>query len=470
MKKIPNLNKYREYRSIQLYQCIDHIFISEKKKNLFSKMLFSISLFILVLSFKNEDIFWIILIIGLILIMIFLRLTYNDLKDLMLSLKLIYFMKLFIQENNLINKQPIKDFIQYIEHNLWFEAQASFSQFLDAYLTSISEPFQAKIIHGVIIENFCNFFEQFPNLGRKPHHEIANYFFNEMNLDISAGTNQSGRYSLDYINPIRLSFLYLQKFVNTIYSWDDWLTWYVFRKDYIELNKLIRQIDKMINLFDKNNEYQKLVNKLRLLESEDIEPLKIHSLKEEIYTQYQKIISHFATLNNKLELLNIKNFFKKDLLKKYLEKIRETVYFLDTNLRLKERMTRKQHQEVFTAISETLKSFIQNYELLPYQYDVSAILQHIDLLNKFKFDLDKFNIFVDFSKPHEIKFKLDPELEIIIPFKQEDLLSRKIKNIKTANPQVDLVKQKRVIHEYLNKCSENFNLKIEDEVFWKEFS
>ena len=46
------------------------------------------------------------------------------------------------------------------------------------------------------------------------------------------------------------------------------------------------------------------------------------------------------------------------------------------------------------------------------------IFQHIDCLNKFRYDLDKFNIEVDFSKSDRIKFKLDTGLEIIIPFQQ----------------------------------------------------
>jgi len=59
-------------------------------------------------------------------------------------------------------------------------------------------------------------------------------------------------------------------------------------------------------------------------------------------------------------------------------------------------------------------------------------------------------------------------LEIIIPFIQEGLFSRKIKDIKSANPHIDFKKLTKVIYEYLKNCSSKFNLKIEDEAFWRE--
>jgi len=95
------------------------------------------------------------------------------------------------------------------------------------------------------------------------------------------------------------------------------------------------------------------------------------------------------------------------------------------------------------------------------------IFHHLDLLNKFKYDLDKLNIEADFSKSDKIKFKLDSSLEIFIPFMQEGLFSRKIQDIRTANPHFNFAKDIPVIYEYLKKCSSEFNVKIEDEAFWE---
>lgn len=467
---------YPEYKDISLSNSLDHIFITPERKKFGSKLFFSLTLFLFLITFIGEaiEVFIFILVFMVISFSLLIPLLVTDWKLLLQRVKMIYFMKHFIQENKILKKKgenPVEQFILNLRKNLWFEAKSSFSQFLDEYLTVISEPIHKYIPYGELIEEFYDFvltiYDGLDHFKKQPRHEIANFFFDKFNLDISAGTPKSDRYLLDYINSIKSSFSYIQNFANKLISWDEWLIRYVFKKEHIELDQIIKQINIMINLFDKNNEYTTLKNKQRLSKSEDVREPQIRKLKEEIYTQYQKIIMSFTNLENTLILLNIRDFFKKDLLEEYLKKLRETVYFLEVDLKLKKRMTKKEYQDVFTAISETLKFLIQNYEKLNYQYDISMIFQHIDHLNKFRYDLDKFNIEVDFSKSYRIRFKLNSDLEIIIPFMQEGLFSRKIKDIRTANPNIDFEKQTRVIYEYLKKCSSEFNLKIEDEAFWK---
>ncbi len=397
----------------------------------------------------------------------------QDWKLLLQRVKMIYFMKLFIQENKILknNKNnPVMHFILNLQKNLWFEAKSSFSQFLDEYLTIISEPMHKYILHGELFEKFYgvvfDIYDRFNHFKNQPHHEIVNYLFDKVNLEISAGTPKSDRHLLDYIDPIIKSLSYIQKFVKILILWDEWLVWYVFKREHIELSQIKEQIEKMIKFFDKNGEYNKLKVKQQLAKSDDVKAPQITNLKKDIDIQYQKIIKSFANTENISILTNIKNFFKKDLLKEYFKNLRETVYFLDLDLKLKERMTKKEYQGVFTAISETLKFLIQNYEKKPYLYDISMIFHHLDLLNKFKYDLDKLNIDADFLKPDKIRFKLDSSLEVIIPFMQEGLFSRKIQDIKKANPH--FAKDIPVIYEYLKKCSSEFNGKIEDEPFWEK--
>lgn len=465
---------YPEYKDISLSNSLDHIFITPERKSFGSKLFFSLTLFIFLITFSGEDPFIFILVLLVISFSLLIPLLFEDWKLLLQRVKMIYFMKQFIQENKILKKKgenPVEQFMLNLQKNLWFEAKSSFSQFIDDYLTNISEPIYKYIPYGELIEEFYDFIhtinDQLDHFKKQPHHEIANFFFDKMNLDISAGTPKSDRYLLDYIDPIKSSFSYIQNFVNKLISWDEWLIRYVFKKEHIELDQIIKQINTIINLFDKNNEYTTLKNKQYQIKSEDVREPQINQLKVQINTQYQKIIMSFTKLENTLILLNIRNFFKKALLEEYLTKIREAVYFLDVDLKLRERMTKKEYQGVFTAISETFKFLIQNYEKLPYQYDISMIFQHIDHLNKFKYDLDKFNIEVDFSKSDRIRFKLNTGLEVIIPFKQEGLFSRKIKDIRTANPNIDFETQILVIYEYLKNCSLEFNAKIEDEAFWE---
>ena len=467
---------YPEYNDINLSNSLDHIFITPERKKFGSKLFFSLTLFLFLITFSGEalDIFLFILVIMVISFSFLIPLLIQDWKLLIQRVKMIYFMKLFIQENKILrnNKNnPVKQFILNLQKNLWFEAKSSFSQFLDEYLTIISEPMHKYVLHGESIEKFYDLvfsiYDRFDHFKKQPHHEIANYFFDKINLEISAGTPKSDRNLLDYIGPIIKSLSYIQKFVKTLILWDEWLVWYVFKREHIELSQIKEQIDKMINLFDKNSEYNKLKATQQQAKSEDVKAPQLTNLKKEIDTQYHKIINSFANMENTLILKNITDFFKKDLLKEYFKNLRETVYLLDADLKLKERMTKKEYQDVFTAISETLKFLIQNYEKPPYQYDISKIFHHLDLLNKFKYDLDKLNIEADFSKSDKIRFKLDSSLEIIIPFMQEGLFSRKIQDIRTANPHFNFAKDIPVIYEYLKKCSSEFNVKIEDEAFWE---
>jgi len=468
---------YPEYNDINLSNSLDHIFITPERKKFGSKLFFSLTLCLFLITFSGEalDIFFFILVIMVISFSFLIPLLVQDWKLLLQRVKMIYFMKLFIQENKILknNKNnPVKQFILNLQENLWFEAKSSFSQFLDEYLTIISEPMHKYVLHGELIEKFYDLvfsiYDRFDHFKKQPHHEIANYFFDKINLEISAGIPKSDRNLLDYVEPIIKSLSFIQKFVDTLISWDEWLVWYVFKKEHIELGQIKEQIDKMIKLFNKNDEYNKLKIKQQQAQPEDVKTPQITKLKTEINTQYQKIIMSFTNMENTLILRNIINFFKKDLLKKYFKNLRETVYLLEVDLKLKERMTEKEYQNIFTAISETFKFLIQNYEKTTYQYDISTIFQHIDLLTKFKYDLDKFNIEVDFSKSYRVRFKLDSGLEIIIPFMQEGLFSRKIKDVKTANPHFNFTKDIQVIYDYLERYSSEFNVKIEDEAFWEE--
>ena len=467
---------YPEYNDINLSKSLDHIFITPERKKFGSKLFFSLTLFLFLITFSGEAlyIFLFILLIMVICFSFLIPLLVQDWILLLQRVKMIYFMKLFIRENKLLknNKNnPARQFILYLQKSLWFEAKSSFSQFLDEFLTNISEPMHLHILHGELIEKFYtiifDIYDRFDHFKNQPHHEIANYFFDTINLETSVGTPKTDRNLLDYISPIIKSLSFIQGFVKTLILWDEWLVWYVFKREHIELSHINNQIDKMINLFNKNNEYGKLKGRQQQAKSEDVKAPQLANLKKDIDTQYQIIIRSFTSLENTSILRNITDFFKKDLLEEYIKNLRETVYFLDVNLKLKERMTKKEYQDVFTAISETLKFIIQNYEKLPYQYDISKIFHHIDLLNKFKYDLDKLNIEADFSKSDKIRFKLNSSLEIIIPFVQEGLFSRKIQDIRTANPHINLAKDIPVFYEYLKRCSSEFNVKIEDEAIWE---
>lgn len=479
LEKVFKLSIFREkfpsYNGIDLSNSIEHPFISTERTRFGSKLFFISTLGLSIFLFIGENIN---ILIGISIFMVSLVITLfilmrRDLNNLILRVKMIYFMKLFIRENNLYKNSKdnvVKEFTLNLQRTLWFEAKASFSYFLDNYLSEISEPFQNKLKHSNIIEKFYETIFIFYNdssFNNKPNHEIVTYFFDKMNLDISVGTNKSDRYILDYIKPILESYEYIKEFTEKLILWDNWLKAYIFKEEYIELSKVLNQIDEIINCFDKNGHYNKLKAQHIQINKNDITSIQINIIKKEIHIQYQKIIKNFTDIHHTLQLKNITDFFKSDLMKEYLEKIRNKRYFLDLELKIRERLTKENYQNVFSTITILLEFYIKNYPLAPYEYQKIDIFHHIKILQKYKYDLDKIDILADFSKPYQISLIISSDLELIFPFKQEGLFHKKIKDLRTKNPLPDLEIQKEKIYNFLNLLSRKFNLQIDNIEFWK---
>lgn len=466
-------NKYPEYKDVSISKSIDHLFIRNERTKFGSKLFFSITIIIIFLLFLREafEILITAFIFTIMLMIILLYLLLQEWRELILRLKLIYFMKLFYKDNNQINQKEIDKFVNYLGKELWFEAKSSFSQFIEIHLKTVSEPYIQKLKHRDIIEKFCNFIHRYydhrDENTRKPAHEIAQFFFNSMNLEIIEGFSRSDRFMLDFIKPIKEAIEYLLEFSEEIQKWDNWLKKFVFKTRIIDLDKIISQMKNIIKLLNKNNEYGKLESIQRQLSQEGITVEQIRTLKEDIYTQYKKIIYQISETSETLQLLNIKNFFKEDLFKEYLKKIRDKIYFFETDLKLVKRLGKENYQEVFSSVSEILKFYFKNYKTPHYQFDNDKLLQDIDLIKNYEFDLDKLDIFIDFSKTYELKFIIETDLEIIIPIRQEGLFSRRIDNLSTKNPSANLERQKKIIYEYLKKRSKDYNLKF-DEEFWNK--
>jgi len=463
-------SKYPVYRDVSISKSIDHLFIRNERTKFGSKLFFSITIILIFFLFLEEafEILITAFVITIIAITILLYLLLKEWRELILRLKLIYFMKLFIQENNQINQKEINKFVNYLGKELWFEAKSSFSQFIEKNLKNISEPYIQKLKQREILEKFLNFILDYRDKkSQKRAHEIAELFFDSMNLEITEGSSKSDRYKCDFIRPIMETIEYFIAFSEEIHKWDNWLKKSVFNIEIIDLNKIIFQMKNIIRLFKINNEYHTLKTKQTQLSQEGIREDQRRNLKEEIYTQYKKIIHQISERSETHQLSNIKKSFKEVLFKENIKKIRDKVYFFETDLKLAKRLGDENYQEVFSSVSEILKFYFQNYNTPHSQFDNDKLLQYIDLIKTYEFDLDKLDIFIDFSNAYELKFIKEPDLKIIIPIRQEGLFSRRIDNLSTRNPSANLEEQKKIIHEYLKKRSKDYNLKF-DEIFWKK--
>ena len=358
-------SEYPEYGDVTIYNSIDHLFIRKERTRFGSKLFFNFTLIIILFLFFGEsyEILIIALMLIIIAIMILFYLLLKEWSDLILRLKLIYFMKLFCQENNPYYHKEITTFINYLGKELWFEGKSSLAQFINGHLKFISEPYIQKLKHSNILEKFYNFIYSFwdnreINI-KKAAHEITEWFFNTMNLEMSIGFNKLDRYTLDYINPIKEALEYFKKFSEEIQNWDKWLKKCVFNLEEIDLEQLLSQMENELKLINKNNEYGKLEAKQKQLSQGEIKVDQILRLQEEIYIQYRKIIHQLSEESEVLKLLNIKNFFKEDLFKEYLKKIRDKIYFFETDLKLVKRLSKENYQKVFSSICEILKFYLE---------------------------------------------------------------------------------------------------------------
>lgn len=476
--KMSKLKKgYPNYKEINLSNSIQHPFIYEDRTKFGAKLFFSISLGLSILLFLGENILLFIIISLFLVVLAFflLILMKEDWKNLKIHIKMIYFMKLFIQENNLYRNSPdniVQEFISYVQKNLWFEAKASFSYFLNE-ISELAEPYQKKIKYSKIIQKFYDFiFDAFDlkNLKNKPHHEFTTAFFNHMKLDISKKTPRKDRYTLDYINPIIESFKYVEKFITRINSWDLWLKKFIFESYHIELSKFLTQVKQILFDFNENNHYVELKSKQKMINRRDLDISTIKQYKKEIYTKYQAIIRNFIDQHHVLQLKNIVGFFKKDMMKKYLNKIREKRFFLDLELGTRERLTEDKYQNVFSALIMILKFYIKNYSQYPFNYQNGKIFHYIEILQKYEYDLYKIGIEMDFSQPYQFSIKIASNLDLMITFEQEGLFNKKVKELKIDKEKLELKTQKEKIHQFLKLRSKKYNLIIENKEFWEEIN
>ena len=449
--------KYPEYKDVSISKSIDHLFIRNERTKFGSKLFFSITIIIIFLLFLEEtfEILITAFILTIVFMIILLYLLLKEWGKLTLRLKLIYFMQLFYRDNNQINQKEIDKFVNYLSKELWFEAKSSFSQFIEQHLKTISEPYIQKLKLRDIIGKFCDFinvyYDHRDENSRKPDHEIALYFFDYMNLEFLKGLPSQDRYLIDYIKPIKDAIEYLITFSEEIQKWDNWLKIFVFKTKITDLSGIISKMKNIITSLLKDNEYVKLKGAQK------------HLLKEDIYTQYKKIIHQTSELSETLSLVGIKQFFREDLFKEYLMKIRDSICFFEIELGLVTRLIKKNYQEVFNSVSGILKFYFENFNTPHYQFDNDTLFKNIDLIKKYESDLDKLDIFIDFSNKYKLKFIIDSDLEIDIPIDQEGLFSRRIGNLSTENPSANLEKQRETIYEYLRKRSKDHSLRFDEE-------
>lgn len=452
-------DNYPDYKGIQLQNSLDHLFLSNDKKKLFSKVLFTLALILIMLSFLGENYFYIVLIFFTIIIAFLITLVINDLRKLLINIKLVYFMKLFIQENKLLKDSLVQDFVNYIKRNLWFEAKYAFSHIIKKYLKEISEPYHEKLKYQRYLENFyeyCLHIYDYANNFPADHH-IVNGFLDKMCLLIDSSI--ADKYLYDHIGRIKESIEYFYTIISIISKWDNWLISFIF-----DLSDLDIRDEKMIisefNVLFKIDDINKLKNLIKKSDSMDIQ-----KRKNEIYALYAKLIKLFSKQREVGYLKYINNTFNSENFKKFLTKIRDKIGFLEMEFNLESRLEKKSYQQVFNSLNSIFQFYIKNFEKLSYQYE-GTIITDIDILKKYEFDLDQLDIHCNFTFFPQINIEITPTFEIIMKVSRSGLLDRKVAKMDSSS-KLNKIQQKAELLKYLRKKKEQFELKIKNLDFWE---
>jgi len=449
--------KFPKYKNVKLHSGIDHIFISSIKDKFFSKVLFTLTLLFISLSFINEANSFIIITIFLIFIGLLIVWIFYDNRELNLVLKLIYFMKLFIQDNKMITDATVKEFIDSLKNNLWFKAKQNFKHFIEKHLRDLylyNREFGLKFLE-VFYETCESIIERHdPNQNNE---KLVMEVLSRINTEVY----KSKRFDLNRDSSLltlgeKIDFFY--DFIHGTNRWDEWLLKYVFNTD-----------DFSIGTYD-------IVNLKRIYNKKAAEKLYIYHVGVE-YSQKEKkqniIESSTAIINNYMSITgrtHLKGFYKKTLYDKkfriILQKIRDKTVLLDKELKLKKHLNKKYRQKIFDALNNILQFYYNNINKDENKYEgSSSILSNIKLLREFEEDLDLLDIECYFIHSNEIHFE---PLRIIIYWNENPLnIFEEIITKISPDTNLDKVDLKNSFKLYLEKRVNKFNLKFKNLEFWQ---
>ena len=439
--------KFPKYKNVKLHSGIDHIFISSIKERFFSKVLFTLTLLFISLSFISEANSFIIITFFLIFIGLLIVWIVYDNRELNLVLKLIYFMKLFIQDNKMITDATVKEFIDSLKNNLWFKANQNFKHFIEKHLRDLylyNRESSLKFLE-VFYETCESIIERHdPNQNNEKlvmevlsriNTEVYESKIVDLNRDSSLSTLKEN-----------IDFFY--DFIHEINRWDEWLLKYVFNAD-----------DFSIGTYD-------IVNLKRIYNKKAAKKLYNYHVGKE-YSQKEKkqniIESSTAIIKNYLSITgrtHLKEFCKKTLydekLRIILQKIRDKTVLLD-----------KEHeQKIFDALNNILQFYYNNINKSENNYEGSrSILSHVKLLREFEEDLDLLDIECYFIHSNEIYFE---PFRISIYWNENPLnIFEEIITKISPDTNLDNVDLKNSFKLYLEKRVNKFNLKFKNLEFWQ---
>ncbi len=449
--------KFPKYKNVKLHSGIDHIFISSIKDRFFSKVLFTLTLLFISLSFINEANSFFIITFFLIFIGLLIAWIVYDNRELNLVLKLIYFMKLFIQDNKMITDATVKEFIDSLKNNLWFKAKQNFKHFIEKHLRDLylyNREFDLKFLE-VFYETCESIIERHdPNQNNE---KLVMEVLSRINTEVY----KSKRFDLNRDSSLltleeKIDFFYV--FIHEIDRWDEWLLKYVFNTD-----------DFSIGTYD-------IVILKRIYNKKAAEKLYNYHVGVE-YSQKEKkqniIESSTAIINNYLSITgrtHLKEFCKKTLydekLRIILQKIRDKTVLLDKELKLKKHLNKKYKQKIFDALNNILQFYYNNINKDENKYEGSrSILPNIKLLREFEEDLDLLDIECYFIHSNEIHFE---PLRIIIYWNENPLnIFEEIITKISPDTNLDKVDLKNSFKLYLEKRVNKFNLKFKNLEFWQ---
>ncbi|KKM66671.1 hypothetical protein LCGC14_1478860 [marine sediment metagenome] len=449
--------KFPKYKNVKLHSGIDHIFISSIKDRFFSKVLFTLTLLFISLSFINEAYSFIIVTFFLIFIGLLIVWIVYDNRELNLVLKLIYFMKLFIQDNKMITDPTVKEFSDSLKNNLWFKAKQNFKHFIEKHLRDLylyNRESDLKFLE-VFYETCESIIERHdPNQNNE---KLVTEVLSRINTEVY----KSKRFDLNRDSSLltleeKIDLFY--DFIHEIGRWDEWLLKYVFYTD-----------DFSIGTYD-------IVNLKRLYNKKAAEKLYNYHVGVE-YSQKEKkqniIESSTGIINNYLSITgrtHLKGFCKKTLydekLRIILQKIRDKTVLLDKELKLKKHLNKKYKQKIFDALNNILQFYYNNINKDENKYEGShSILSNIKLLREFEEDLDLLDIECYFIHSNEIYFE---PFRISICWNENPLnIFEEIITKISPDTNLDKVDLKNSFKLYLEKRGNKFNFKFKNLEFWQ---
>jgi len=460
IKHKSTLKFFREYGDVKLSSCIDHTFIMERKKDFFSKLLFTLALILLILAFIitktsnpefiNNEIYLIILIVAVIVIgLLFIWVFLFDLKELINSMKFIFFMKLLLQDNNLAKEEIIKKFIDNIRNNLWFEAKQAFTQFINGYLNSLCEPYFKKLEFQKTLKLFTRIcFDIDKNIAQWEDKQIKAYIMSDL--------IEKYDYFPDVLTDFKNTFDYFINLIEITSNRDKWLNFFAFFPNRLHL--------EIYNFGEIRSSIVSYIKQLKIVMDKGGPDPVIENAAYDLYAElFKKWSSRKAT---EVLIYVLDYIFNIDNFKIILDNLRNLTFNLHKKLKLQKRLENKDHQKIFDAFNDILYFYINNYNKSRYDHKSSIqIVDEINVLRLYEYDLDKLDILCLFQSEDELIITINSSLQITI------ILRTVVKNIFQTyvfdmKQSVDFLQYKDKICEVLKTVSEKHNLKVKNSKFW----